>query len=167
MIIRPERPEDIAAVRAVNQAAFPAPAEAALVDRLRGLPGVISLVADDGSEVIGHILFSPVTVEHASGDWTAIALGPMAVRPDRQRSGVGGALVEAGLTACRQGFWTVCFVLGHPEFYPRFGFAPAAPLGLRCTWTVPDPVFMVAEVTPGTLTARSGLVRYHPAFDDV
>ncbi len=133
--VREETPADRDAVRRVNDAAFGRDAEGRLVDALRGaVSPVVSLVACDGDEVVGHVLFTPVTVD---GAWTAMALGPMAVAPERQRAGVGSALARAGLDACRALGHDVVFVLGHPEYYPRFGFVPAPPRGLTCKWPVP------------------------------
>ncbi|MBX3470154.1 MAG: N-acetyltransferase [Planctomycetes bacterium] len=163
MSIRGEAPAEVEAVRRVNDAAFGRPDEGRLVDALRGAARpFVSLVARDDDEVVGHVLFTPVTV---GATWTALALGPMAVVPGRQRAGFGAALVRAGLDACRALGHDVVFVLGHPAYYPRFGFAPAAPRGLRCKWPVPDDVFLVAELAPGALAGRTGLVEYHPAFD--
>jgi len=164
-VLRSETPDDVAAIREVNDSAFPQPAEARLVDALRGqVDPWISLVADRDGRVIGHILFTKVTV---SGEipWDAIALGPMAIHPDFQRQGVGTLLVEAGLLACKEQGHTVVFVLGHPTFYARFGFARAKPRGLTCKWNVPDEAFMVAELEQGALAGRSGQVEYHPEFD--
>jgi len=165
--VREEREADWPDVRALLRAAFEQPGEGALVGALRGEAGVIALVAERAGTVLGHILFSPVAVEGPDGEWSAIGLGPMGVRPEFQGQGIGGALVEAGLAACREAGHDVCVVLGHPEYYPRFGFAPAPPLGVRCKWPVPDEVFMVAELSPRGLDGRTGLVRYHAAFDAV
>jgi putative acetyltransferase len=93
-----------------------------------------------------------------------MALGPMAVRPDRQRRGLGSALVRQGLAACRSLDHDVVVVVGHPAFYPRFGFVPARPLGLLCEYPVDEEAFMVSELTPGALRGRRGVVMYAPAF---
>lgn len=164
--IRPEVEPDYPAVRRINEEAFGQPAEAALVDALRSeVHPYVSLVADIDGEIVGHVFFSPVTIDDGETVTTAMALGPMAVRPSRQRRGIGTRLVRQGLAACRQIGHPVVFVLGHPEYYPRFGFAPAAPRGLRCTYPVPDDVFMVVELEPRALAGRRGTVRYHEAFD--
>jgi putative acetyltransferase len=178
MKITPESPTDHAAIRRVNTLAFGQPNEADLVDALRDtVQPTISLVAREGEEVVGHIFFSPVTVTagtvtagtvgEGTAVWTALALGPMAITPVRQRQGIGSALVAAGLEVCRRRGETVVFVLGHPAFYPRFGFVPASPLGLPCEFAVPEDVFMVAQLTDGSLRRRRGLVRYHPLFGTV
>jgi len=165
--IRDEDPGDLAAVRAVELAAFGQPGEADLVDALRGEPGVISLVAEVAGEVVGHLLLSPVRVE---GETTsqALALGPMAVLPGHQGQGVGSALVDASLARARASGAPAVIVLGHPDYYPRFGFEPAEPHGLSCKWPVPPGVYRVCELQQGWLEAQGGgVVRYHPAFDGV
>ena len=127
----------------------------------------MSLVAVAGCVVVGHILFSPVDIGAPGAAPAAMALGPMAVAPGHQRRGVGGDLVRAGLEACRgMGRCVIC-VLGHPGYYPRFGFVPAAPRGLSCRWPVPPEVFMVTELEAGALGDARGLVRYDAAFDDL
>ncbi len=163
--IRTERPEDHKDVFAVNAAAFETAAEAELVEAVRGATEpLISLVALVEGKVAGHILFSPVTVEDAGVPSLAMGLGPMAVLPESQRRGIGSRLVHAGLDACRRIGEDAVFVLGHAEYYPRFGFEPAPAKGLRYRSAVFDPHFFVAELSPGALTGLSGWVRYHPAF---
>ena len=114
--------------------------------------------------MIGHALFTPVTVEGAGAPGLLLALGPMAVAPRHQRRGVGSALVEAGLESCRELGADAVFVLGHPDYYPRFGFEPAAPKGLRYDSPRYDPYFMVRELRRGALAELEGLVRYLPEF---
>jgi putative acetyltransferase len=152
-------------VREVNELAFEQPAEARLVDALRAVARpTVSLVAVDDGRVVGHIFFSPVTIEGPQGVSTAMGLAPMAVRPGRQNAGIGAALVREGLAACATLGERVVVVLGHPHYYPRFGFVPAATQGLSCEYPVPDEVFMVTELAPGALRGRAGLVKYHPEF---
>ena len=160
--IRPETPADREAVHALNTAAFGQPDEADLVDRLREQARpYLALVAEDAGEIVGHIAFSPVTVEGAT---EVLGLAPMAVHPDRQRSGIGSALVRAGLRACAEADGVAVVVLGHPAYYPRFGFAPAHTFGLACAYDAPTEAFMALELTPGALAAATGVVHYHPAF---
>ncbi|MEL6616594.1 MAG: N-acetyltransferase, partial [Bacteroidota bacterium] len=121
----------------------------------------LALVAEDGGEVVGHIAFTPVTVEGASG---VMGLAPMAVAPGRQRQGIGSALVRAGLDACREAEATAVVVLGHPDYYPRFGFAPARTFGLSDAYGAPPEAFLALEIAPGALDAASGVVHYHDAF---
>jgi putative acetyltransferase len=162
--IRPERADDAAAVSAVTTAAFGRPDEARLVERLRAHArpylGLVATVADD---VVGHILFTPVPLQGDARS-TLMALAPMSVLPGWQRHGVGSALVDAGLAACRDAGHDVVIVVGHPAFYPRFGFVRALPLGLSSDPPFPDDAFMVAELTPGALRGRRGTVVYGEAF---
>lgn len=163
--IRPEAPADLAAARAVYEAAFGRPDEARVVDALRGRADpYIGLVAVEDGEIIGHIAFSPATLYCYNAPYTILALGPMAVRPDRQRHGVGSALVREGLEACRRLDHEVIVVLGHAAFYPRFGFVTARPLGVMCEYPVPDEAFMLAELSPGALRGRRGVVSYAREF---
>lgn len=168
MTIRPETPEELADIHRVNELAFGQPAEADLVDALRNeARPFLSLVAVQDGQVAGHICFTPVTIESEEGSFTAMGLAPMAVLPDLQSQGIGSDLVRSGLEECRRMGHDVVVVLGHPEYYPRFGFIPASRKGLRSEYPVPDEVFMVAELSPGALAGRTGLVKYHPAFGKV
>jgi putative acetyltransferase len=164
LTIRHEQPYDIPSVREVNLSAFPTPAEANLVDALRqaAIP-TISLVGDLGGSVVGHILFSPVTLT-GWPELKAMGLAPMAVGPARQRQGIGSALVAAGVESCRQRGSEAIVVLGHARFYPRFGFVPASRFGIRCEYDVPDDHFMALELVPDILSGKAGTIQYHPAF---
>lgn len=164
--IREEELHDIAAVRYVNEQAFGGPAEADLVDALRSRHKVtLSLVAVKDERVVGHILFSPVTIKSGVKAFSALGLGPMAVLPEYQRRGIGSALVRAGLADCRKMGHECVVVLGHREYYPRFGFVPASKWGIECKWGVPDEVFMVIELREGALRGRAGVAKYQPEFD--
>ena len=164
--IRAEQAGDMDAVRRVNELAFGQPEEAALVDALRAAADPhVSLVATEDDRVVGHIFFSPVSIESDGG--SAMGLAPMAVLPERQRRGVGSLLVRAGLEECRRIGRRAVVVVGHPEYYPRFGFRPASRLGLRCEYPVPDAAFMALELEPGALAGRRGLVKYCPEFGEV
>ncbi len=164
MLIREEKPEDIAGIRAVVSAAFARPAEAAIIDVLRQrAEPFISLVAEHEGEIVGHILFTPVTVAGTS-ESRMVALAPMAVAPLFQVRGVGGALVLTGFEHLRLKGITSVVVVGHPGYYPRFGFAPASTFGLRSEYNVPDDVFMACELDPGALHGVQGTISYHPAF---
>jgi putative acetyltransferase len=168
LVVRAEVPGDIPTIRRINESAFERPNEGDLVDALRRAAGTyLSLVAEQNGKVVGHILFTEVRVESDAGSWNAVGLAPMAVVPEYQRQAIGSLLVRSGLDACARQGHTLVVVLGHPTYYPRFGFVPAAPKGLRCEYTVPDEVFMVAELVPGALNGRGGLVRYRPEFSKV
>lgn len=165
--IRPELSRDVNAVRILNERAFGGREEADIVEALhRAQAAVVALVAQAGAAVVGHILFSPVEVEEANGK-RLVGLAPMAVAPNHQRRGIGSQLVREGLAHCRAAGVDGVVVLGHPEYYPRFGFLPAVQFGLRCEYDVPADVFMAIELTPGALGGVSGLVRYHDAFKPV
>ena len=161
--VRVEESRDSEGVRTVNEKAFGRPNEASLVDALRGLPHSISLVASARERIVGHILFTPLQIEGSPKEVVASGLGPMAVLPECQRQGVGSQLVRAGLDSCRASRHDAVVVIGHPEFYPRFGFVPAATKGLRCEFDVPPDVFMVLELRIGALGSR-GFVKYRPEF---
>lgn len=164
MRVRDELPADFAQVRAVNAAAFPSPAEANLVDALRTQAHpCISLVAEVDGQVAGHIMFTPVSL-NSHPALRIFGLAPLAVLPQHQRHGVGSALVRAGLQRCRDLSHGAVVVLGHPAYYPRFGFQPAARLGIGCEYDVPEDAFMLLELEPGYLQRASGTVAYHPAF---
>jgi putative acetyltransferase len=164
MHIRIESAVDVAAIRAVNLAAFETAVEADLVTALRAqATPLISMVAEDGTAIVGHIVFSPAALD--SDPAVRIAgLAPMAVIPSRQRQGIGSLLVRHGLEHCRRAGFSACIVLGHADYYPRFGFTPASRFGLRSEYEVPDDVFMAMELVPAALARASGTVRYHPAF---
>ena len=165
VMIRKESPGDYAAVRRINELAFGQADEAEIVDRLRGVAQpLISLVAVLEGRVVGHILFSPVSIETEGSAFPALGLGPMAVLPGFQRQGVGSELVRHGLEEGRRLNQTVVVLIGHPEFYPRFGFSSAKAKGLRCEFEVPEEAFMVAELTPGALRGRVGVVKFRPEF---
>lgn len=163
MCIREETPRDHDAIREVNRLAFKGEDEAQLVDRLRadGLV-VASLVAVEGGRVVGHILFSELPIETPNGVVRAAALAPMAVRPERQRRGIGCALVRQGLEVCRERGHSIILVVGHPTYYPRFGFSAERAGNLRAPFS--GDAFMALELTPGALEGVVGTVRYPEAF---
>jgi putative acetyltransferase len=160
--IRDETTADREAIREVNRRAFGGEAEAWLVDRLRddGLV-VASLVAVDAGSIVGHVLFSDLPIETPVGVVPAAALAPLAVVPERQRQGIGSALVRRGLGVCRERGRAAVVVLGHPGYYPRFGFAADLARSLRAPYA--GEAFMALELEPGSL-AGGGIVRYPDAF---
>jgi putative acetyltransferase len=164
--VRAEQPFDSAAVRVINERAFGSPLEADLVDRLRGIPGAVSLVASTNEEIVGHILFTPVTVEPAS-DWRVAGLGPMSVHPEHQRTGIGSQLVRAGLEACRAVGYAAVVVVGHATYYPRFGFEAAHLWGLQLLdFDVPPDVFMALALEMDARARPAGAIRYRREFSE-
>jgi putative acetyltransferase len=168
--VRPETPADEAAIREINMQAFGRPEEARLVDALRASEAFIpalSLVAECEGHLVGHILFSRGTVEGEGEPVELLALGPLAVRPECQRQGVGGQLVRAGLERAAALGYRAVFLIGHPTYYPRFGFVPGSRLSLKSTYDVPDDVFMALPLRPDGLDGVHGTVVYAPAFAEV
>jgi putative acetyltransferase len=170
LTIRPEQPADHKGVFQVNQLAFGQPDEARLVEALRRSPAFIpelSLVAVEDGRVVGHILFSRIAVRSVTATHDALALAPMAVLPEHQRKGVGSSLVRRGLEAARGLGHGVVVVVGHPEYYPRFGFIPGEPRGIRPPFEVSPGAFMVLELQPGGLAGVCGEVQYPRDFAQV
>ncbi|HYN05949.1 MAG TPA: N-acetyltransferase [Vicinamibacterales bacterium] len=166
--IRPERHEDAFGIRHVNELAFGQPAEADLVERLRqACSDSLSLVAAD-DVVVGHILFTPVVVESAARRVLGMGLAPMAVLPDRQRQGIGSQLVRRGLDILRERSCPFVVVVGHPAYYPRFGFERASTHGLSSQWEgVADEAFMVLVLDVQGMAGVTGVARYREEFNEV
>jgi putative acetyltransferase len=163
-LIRDEQPGDVAVIREVNRLAFGQDDEGLIVDALRANgAATLSLVAVDSGAVVGHIMFSPLSVGSALG----VGLGPMAVTPSHQRQGIGTSLVQAGIERLRDIGCPFIVVIGHPDFYPRFGFQPAATYGLTCEWDVSAEAFMVNILDPDVTSGLRGLARYRPEFSAV
>jgi len=166
--VREERSEDVPAVRAIHRAAFPGDAEARIVDLLRARgKALISLVAGtpDGATV-GHILFSPVTLDAPARRLEGAGLAPLAVLPSHQGRGIGSELVRMGLAACRTRSIPFIVVLGDPRYYGRFGFGTASAHNLASEYGA-GPEFMVQDLIPGSLPTAGGLVRYAPEFAEL
>jgi putative acetyltransferase len=162
-ILRSETPADYPAIRQVNEAAFGTSEEADLVDALR-LEGVVllSAVAEVNGRIVGHVLFSRMSIDAAGRVIPAVALAPMAVAPDHQRQGLGSRLIRHGLDVLRDLGERIVIVVGHPTYYPRFGFSSerARPLGNP----FPPDAFMALELVPGALDGVRGWVQYARAF---
>ncbi|MGV3720322.1 MAG: GNAT family N-acetyltransferase [Actinomycetota bacterium] len=162
--VRAGRAEDRGEIYGIHAAAFPSEMEARLVEALLDAGrGVVSLAAEVDGRLVGHVLFSPVTVERNEEASRGVGLAPVAVRPERQGQGVGGALIRAGIEACRSAGFDFVVVLGHTTYYPRFGFERALARGLKNEYGV-DEEFMVLELRSGGLDGVGGLVRYAPEF---
>lgn len=164
VIIRDETDNDIAAVRHVNLEAFVTHEEADITDALRDrVEDGVFLVAEQNGEIVGNIVFSPVELV-GFANARLMALGPMAVLPDLQNRQIGTALVTAGIERCRALGFGALVVVGHPNFYPRFGFVPAEIHQLTSEWELPPGVFMALPLVPDYLTGKSGLIKFHPVF---
>lgn len=189
--IRAERPEDAAAVDDILVQAFGRTYEADLVIRLReGGRACLALLAEKDGQAVGHILFSPLALEGytpphapdslpdpalakapapwpgvAPGSICLLALAPVAVLPAFQHQGIGGLLIKRGLLAAGPLTWAAgVVVVGHADYYPRFGFLPASSFGLTCPFKVPSESFMALELEPGALAGKHGRVTYAPEF---
>jgi putative acetyltransferase len=168
--IRAEVLADVEAIRRVNELAFGRPEEADAIDRLRGadIP-FVSLVTEDDGAIVGHVLFTPAIVDVGQDGEQRVAgmgLAPLAVTPDRQRQGLGSLLVRRGLDLLRADGCPFVIVLGHAEYYARFGFERASVHGLACQWKgVPDEAFMVLVFDSDAMRGVSGIARYRDEFD--
>lgn len=165
--VREERPDDEAAIRVVNERAFPTAVEADLVDALRvACSDALSLVAEADGRIVGHILFSPVRIEGAHGDRIGMGLAPMAILPERQRQGIGAALVRDGLRRLHERGCPFVIVLGHPDYYPRFGFERASLYGITSQWDgIPDEALLVLFPARPREGDFAGTARYRHEFD--
>jgi putative acetyltransferase len=164
VVIREAQPADAPAIRELHRQAFGGDQEGAIVDALRCNGGVqLSLVATMEGNVLGHIVYSQVLLSGITG----AALGPMAVAPQLQRQGIGTRLVEAGNRGLAEQSCPFIVVVGHPEFYRRFGFTPASVRGVTCEWEVPDDVFMIHVLDETRMDHASGVAKYRPEFGSV
>ena len=168
MKIRAEQIRDIDIIREINDLAFKSDAEGKLIDRLRGENiDLISLVAEENDKVLGHILFSPASILDKGKSIEIMGLAPMAVLPTHQRKGIGSALIKEGLNRCIKIGYGAIIVLGHPEYYPKFGFVPSTKYNISCEYNVPEEVFMILELRKDFLKGISGIAKYHPVFNEM
>ncbi|MBC7005751.1 N-acetyltransferase [Photobacterium sp. BZF1] len=165
MLIRSEAPADIMPIDNLLKSVFDTEAEAELVMRLRENGNrTLSLVAcNDDGELVGHLFFSPVMLDGEDHNWQGLA--PMAIKPEYQRQGIGQAMLEEAKQTLAELGYPVIVVLGHPEYYPKAGFAPAAAQGIQCPWPVPEEAFMVLEVVPGAIDGKTGMISYCEEFN--
>ena len=168
--IRPEIKEDYSKIYKINKLAFKSDEEPRLVEAIRKLENFIpelSLVAVKNDKIVGHILFSPITIESKKSSTPALALAPISVHPDYQNIGIGSKLVKYGLEECKRLGHEISVVVGHPNYYPKFGFSPAREKGLESPFPVPDEAFMVVGLIEGALDGIEGIVKYSSAFDEI
>jgi putative acetyltransferase len=163
--IREERLDDIAAVRDLNRQAFGQDQESNIVDALRANgAALLSLVATVKDQVVGHIMYSPISV---GDNVMGAALGPMAVLPEFQRQGIGSKLIEVGNRKLKDAGCPFIIVVGHADYYPRFGFRSASKHGIKCEWQVPDDAFMLLVLDEAQMAGVSGLAKYRHEFSTV
>jgi putative acetyltransferase len=169
--IHQETPSAITTICALNKLAFDGrDAEPRLVDAIRESDGCIpelSLVAELDGQIVGHILFSRIHIETAEQKVPVLALAPMAVLPEYQKQGIGSELIRHGLEQCKRLGWEIVIVLGHPDYYPRFGFSAELAKPLECPYGDVGDAWMALELTPGALKNVRGRVVYPSAFDNV
>lgn len=165
--VRPETADDIAGIRRVEEAAFGRPNEANLVDlcRSRG-KSTLSLVAVDGDKTLGHLLFTPLTFDPPHPGWLGVGIGPIAVLPEHQRTGIGFRLMTIGLELCRTNGYDFVVLLGDPHYYCLFGFIPAREFGLTSDYGDGDE-FQARELRPGVLKGAKAKVKYVGEFEEV
>lgn len=165
--IRTEVNKDIDGIHFINEQAFGRKSEADLVDNLRKKKAVtLSLIAEVEDQIVGHILFSPVKIEPDNSHFNAITLAPLAILPEFQRKGIGSQLIRTGIEECRLLGHDLVFVVGHPEYYPRFGFVQARAEGFNCEIEVPDEAWMVLEMDKKVPLQKNGTVYFRPEFKD-
>ena len=170
MTIRKETPNDHEQVRKILALAFGRENEGRLVERLRKSPRFVpelSLVAEIGDEIIGHILFFPIAVKSDGPQHSSLALAPVSVVPEYQGKGIGSQLITEGLKRAKELGYQSVIVPGHPEYYPKFGFKPASEWNIRAPFEVPDEAFLAIELEEDGLRGVSGTVEYPDEFNDV
>ncbi|MCW4032557.1 MAG: N-acetyltransferase [Candidatus Bathyarchaeota archaeon] len=166
MIVRREKEEDFKSIYEINEQAFKQKDESELIERIRNNKNFIpelSLVAEENGKIIGHILFSKIKII-GEKKYESLALAPMAILPELQRKGIGGRLIKEGLNKARELGFDSVIVLGHKDYYPRFGFERASKWDIKCPFKVPDEAFMAIELNIGVLANKSGIVEYPEEF---
>jgi putative acetyltransferase len=167
MLIRTEEKKDEANVYDIIFSAFESQSEAKLVCELRKtVKSCISIVAEEKFTIVGHILFTPVLLS-GNSDIKIAGLAPLAVSPTHQCTGIGSKLVGVGLDRCKDQGFVAVVVLGDPNYYHRFGFSSSSKFGIDCEYNVPEGFFMAVELEPSALVGRSGMVKYHKAFESL
>lgn len=167
LIIRSENSTDYNAINFVTDQAFKRPNEGILVSSLRRLPEFdphLSLVAEIDHHIVGHVLFFPIKIQSEDNFFPSLNLGPIAVIPDFQQRGIGGKLIEAGHLAAKGLGYTSVILLGHPSYYPHFGYKLASTWDIRNPWNIHNDAFMALELVNGALEGVSGLAIYPQAF---
>ena len=169
-ILRTETPPDHAAVRRVHEGAFATAAEAKLTDLLRmsnSFVPELSIVAEIDGELVGHVILTHATIEGRPDVTDFLVLGPIGVLPEKQKMGVGSALMNDALQRASSAGFRAVALIGHPTYYSRFGFLPGARFGLRSTYDVPEDVFMVCPLIENGLDAIRGTLLFPAEFGSV
>jgi len=170
IIIRQELKEDLARIKEINDLSFEQEDESKLVDKLRQKDQFIpelSLVAETDETVAGHIFFYPVKISSPNQKHTTLSLGPMSVLPQHQKKGIGRKLIKEGLKRAKDLEFRSVIVVGHPEYYPKFGFTKASRWSIKVPFEVPDEVFMALEIVEGELKDKPGIIEYPAEFMEV
>ncbi len=170
LVIRPETKKDYDAITEINNLAFKRETEGKLVQNLRQNPNFVpelSLIAEKDNRIIGHILFYPIKINEDNLKHDSLALAPMSVHPDYQNKGVGSKLVQEGLKRAQKLGYKSVIVLGHPDYYPRFGFKPASNWNIRAPFEVPNKAFLALELKKDGLKDITGTVEYPKEYIDV
>ena len=167
IVIRPEKPEDVPLIYSVHEKTFKRDAEAKLADKLRqACDDHLSLVAEVNGTIAGHIMFTPVQIINGK-KVQGMGLAPMAVLSSRQRCGIGTLLVKSGLQVLQDQGCPFVIVLGHPDYYPRFGFQPASRFNVKSQWEgVPDEAFMILVLDEKACQNLSGIAMFRHEFDE-
>lgn len=169
MIIRQEQKKDQTFIKFINDLAFEGENESKLVEGIRETDAFIpelSLVADIGDgEIVGHILFSRISINNETCSHPSLALAPVSVHPEHQLKGIGSKLIREGILRAKKLGHTSIVVLGHPEYYPKFGFIPTSEKGIEPPFDVPREVYMVLELMPNALEHVKGVVKYSSPFN--
>jgi putative acetyltransferase len=166
ILIRKEEKKDLKEIYEINRLSFGQENESKLIDKIRAGSNFIpdlSLVAVSGNRIVGHILFSKIKII-GSSVFETLALGPMAVIPAFQKKGIGSKLIKKGMIRAKELGFTSIIVVGHKEYYPRFGFERASKWGIKCPFEVPDEAFMAVELTEKALEDKAGTIRYPDEF---
>ena len=164
--IRKENAADIPDIHTINEKAFGQSVESVLVDNLRrNNKFILSLVAIVNGKAAGHILFTLAKILTDEQIVQAVCLAPMAVLPGYQNMEIGSLLIRKGLEKLKRAGHRIIIVLGHPEFYPRFGFLPASRYNIKYEYEVPDEAFMILELKKNSLTGIKGIVKFESEFD--
>ena len=169
IFIRPEEKSDYSDIKKVNDLAFKQKNEGLMIEKLRDNPkflAELSLVAIVDDEIVGHILFFPVDIKNESKSTKSLSLAPMAVHPDFQNKKIGSLLVKEGLKKAAECGFTSVIIVGHPKYYPKFGFKPASLWNIKLPFEIPDEVFMALELKSDGLKDCKGIVEYPKEYEE-